>query len=268
MPVGQKLEEARKRKGVSLREVSESTKIRGDYLSAIESGNYEINLPEVYLRGFVRLYAKFLGLDQDAMVADLDADLGKSVSKSLKKSLGSIVSQENSDSPIQSSKPSSPSSSHHRVSSTKRMNISLPVVFSLAGVGATAAIVIIIYLLSKASDPESSGNQPPTISEVSSEALENEQNNKESISASHLLTISISADVKKLIVCDEGKSPPVFHEYDDLVSGWTQDIEFEGSFRCYSTQLENLIISVDGSTAKKVGGDRKGTGTFSWKPER
>ena len=28
MPVGQKLEEARKRKGVSLREVSESTKIR------------------------------------------------------------------------------------------------------------------------------------------------------------------------------------------------------------------------------------------------
>ena len=91
MPVGQKLEEARKRKGASLREVSESTKIRGDYLSAIESGNYEINLPEVYLRGFVRLYAKFLGLDQDAIVADLDSDIGKSVNKSSKKSLGSIV---------------------------------------------------------------------------------------------------------------------------------------------------------------------------------
>ena len=91
MPVGQKLEEARKRKGASLREVSESTKIRGDYLSAIESGNYEINLPEVYLRGFVRLYAKFIGLDQDAIVADLDSDIGKSVNKSSKKSLGSIV---------------------------------------------------------------------------------------------------------------------------------------------------------------------------------
>ena len=44
MPVGQKLEEARKRKGVSVREVSESTKIRGDYLSAIETGNYDIKL--------------------------------------------------------------------------------------------------------------------------------------------------------------------------------------------------------------------------------
>ena len=266
MPVGQKLEEARKRKGVSLREVSESTKIRGDYLSAIESGNYEINLPEVYLRGFVRLYAKFLGLDQDAMVADLDSDLGKSGNKSLKKSLGSIVSQDNADNPIQSSKATSPSSSHHRASSAKRKNISLPVILSLTGVGATAVIVIIIYLFSQGSDPEKAGNQQSKISEVTSETIENEQNNKEPISASHMLTISITGGVNKLIVCDEGKSPPVFHEYDNLVSGWTQDIEFEGSFRCYSTQLENLIISVDGSTAQKVGGDRQGTGTFSWKP--
>ena len=72
-------------------EVSESTKIRGDYLSAIEAGNYEINLPEVYLRGFVRLYSKFLGLDQDAMVTELDTELGKPNSRSVKKSLGSIV---------------------------------------------------------------------------------------------------------------------------------------------------------------------------------
>ena len=85
----------------------------------------------------------------------------------------------------------------------------------------------------------------------------------------HLMHTGNPIDLRHLLwVCDEGKSPPVFHEYDDLVSGWTQDIEFEGSFRCYATQLENLIISVDGSTAKKVGGDRKGTGTFSWKPNK
>ena len=96
MPVGQKLEEAIKRKGVSVREVSESTKIRGDYLSAIETGNYDIKLPEVYLRGFVRLYAKFLGLDQDALVADLDNELGKVSDKNAKKSLGSIVTNDNS----------------------------------------------------------------------------------------------------------------------------------------------------------------------------
>ena len=49
MAIGQKLEVARNRKGISLREASESTKIRGDYLSSFEAGNFDINLPEVYL---------------------------------------------------------------------------------------------------------------------------------------------------------------------------------------------------------------------------
>ena len=72
MAIGQKLEEARNRKGISIREASESTKIRGDYLSAFESGQFDVSLPEVYLRGFIRLYSRFLDLDQDAMLADLD----------------------------------------------------------------------------------------------------------------------------------------------------------------------------------------------------
>ena len=70
MAIGQKLEEARNRKGISLREASESTKIRGDYLTAFESSSFDINLPEVYLRGFVRLYARFLDLDQEADLLD------------------------------------------------------------------------------------------------------------------------------------------------------------------------------------------------------
>ena len=265
MPVGQKLEEARKRKGASLREVSESTKIRGDYLSAIESGNYEINLPEVYLRGFVRLYAKFLGLDQDAIVADLDSDIGKSVNKSSKKSLGSIVSQDSSESLVKPPTSSHPSANRPRDKSLQRKKISLPVILSLAGVGTSAVIVLLMYLLSNESSNKTD-DQQLTISEVSAVTSEGAQNSTDPISTSHLLKISIIADVKKLIVCDEGKSPPVFHEYDNLVSGWNEDIEFEKSFRCYSTELENLLISVDGTKAQKVGGDRKGVGTFSWKP--
>jgi len=85
MAIGQKLEEARNRKGISLREASESTKIRGDYLSAFEAGQFDIDLPEVYLRGFVRLYSRFLGLDQEAVLADLSMELGTSSSRSPKK---------------------------------------------------------------------------------------------------------------------------------------------------------------------------------------
>ena len=94
MAIGQKLEEARNRKGISLREASESTKIRGDYLSAFEAGQFDIDLPEVYLRGFVRLYSRFLGLDQEAVLADLSMEMGSS-SRSAKKSLGSLSVPDN-----------------------------------------------------------------------------------------------------------------------------------------------------------------------------
>ena len=66
MAIGQKLEDARNRKGISIREASESTKIRGDFLSSFEAGNFDINLPEVYLRGFIRVYARFLGIDPES----------------------------------------------------------------------------------------------------------------------------------------------------------------------------------------------------------
>ena len=90
MAIGQKLEEARNRKGISIREASESTKIRGNYLSAFEAGNFDLSIPDVYLRGFVKLYARFLDLDQEATVSDLDIELGASPRKPSRKSLGSL----------------------------------------------------------------------------------------------------------------------------------------------------------------------------------
>ena len=98
MAIGQKLEEARNRKGISIREASESTKIRGDYLSAFEAGNFDLSIPDVYLRGFVKLYARFLDLDQEATVSDLDIELGASPRKPSRKSLGSITKGDSIDS--------------------------------------------------------------------------------------------------------------------------------------------------------------------------
>lgn len=56
--IGERLEE-RKRKGISIREASESTKIRSDYLQKFESNTFEIGLPDIYVRGFLRSYAHF-----------------------------------------------------------------------------------------------------------------------------------------------------------------------------------------------------------------
>ncbi len=74
MTIGERLEEARKRKSVSIREAAEATKIRGDFLIAMESDEFdEVNLPEIYVRGFLKNYAKFLRLDADNILTDYDA---------------------------------------------------------------------------------------------------------------------------------------------------------------------------------------------------
>lgn len=78
--IGERLEEARKRKGVSIREASESTKIRGEYLHKFESNQFDLRLPEIYIRGFLKTYASFLKLPADKMVADYKA-LGLSEAK-------------------------------------------------------------------------------------------------------------------------------------------------------------------------------------------
>jgi transcriptional regulator with XRE-family HTH domain len=71
--IGERLEEARKRKGISIREAAEATKIRGDYLHKYESNQFDIKLPEIYVRGFLRTYANYLKLPGDKIVNDYSA---------------------------------------------------------------------------------------------------------------------------------------------------------------------------------------------------
>ena len=63
MSIGEKLQDARTRMGSSIREAAEATKIRGDVLAAFENNDFQVDLPDVYKRGFLRLYAKHLKLD-------------------------------------------------------------------------------------------------------------------------------------------------------------------------------------------------------------
>ncbi|PTX97933.1 helix-turn-helix domain-containing protein [Opitutus sp. ER46] len=71
--IGERLEEARKKKGVSIREAAEATKIRGDYLQKFESNQFDIGLTEIYTRGFLRTYANFLKVPADRIMSDYAA---------------------------------------------------------------------------------------------------------------------------------------------------------------------------------------------------
>ncbi|MEP7287585.1 MAG: RodZ domain-containing protein [Chloroflexota bacterium] len=70
--LGDQLRKAREARHLSLDQAEKQTRIRVKYLEALEQGNY-VGLPSaVQARGFLRNYARFLGLDADAMVAEYD----------------------------------------------------------------------------------------------------------------------------------------------------------------------------------------------------
>lgn len=72
--IGERLLEARQRRGVSIREAAEATKVRGDYLTAMENNQFDgIPLADVYRRGFLKIYARFLRLDPERVVSDFNA---------------------------------------------------------------------------------------------------------------------------------------------------------------------------------------------------
>jgi transcriptional regulator with XRE-family HTH domain len=60
---GKYLKAQRELRNVSLEEIAKSTKIREAFLRAIEEDNYELLPPTFYVKGFLTLYARHLGLD-------------------------------------------------------------------------------------------------------------------------------------------------------------------------------------------------------------
>ena len=71
--IGERLEDARKQKGISIRESAEATKIRGEYLQKFESNNFDLGLSEIYVRGFLRTYSQFLKIPADRILNDYAA---------------------------------------------------------------------------------------------------------------------------------------------------------------------------------------------------
>lgn len=67
-PQGQILKEARESKGLTLEAVHENTKIPLDVLKAIEEGYTVRTLSPFYLRGFMKMYANYLGISADEVV--------------------------------------------------------------------------------------------------------------------------------------------------------------------------------------------------------
>lgn len=72
--VGEVLRREREKQGLSIADVAEETSIRNVYLEAIEQGNYDALPGDVYAKGFIRNYSKFLQIDGDQLIREYDAE--------------------------------------------------------------------------------------------------------------------------------------------------------------------------------------------------
>ena len=71
--IGSALREARERLGLELGDVERDTRIRTRYLAALEQERFELLPGRAYAKGFLRVYAEFVGLDGKLLIEAFDA---------------------------------------------------------------------------------------------------------------------------------------------------------------------------------------------------
>lgn len=70
LTLGEKLRQAREERGISISEVAEQTRISSMYLEMIENDDYRTLPGGIFNKGFVKSYAKYVGLDEQEALQD------------------------------------------------------------------------------------------------------------------------------------------------------------------------------------------------------
>jgi hypothetical protein len=71
--IGNSLREARTRRGMEFAQAEQATKIRGKYLRALEEERFDVLPSETYVKGFLRTYADYLGLEGQLYVDEYNS---------------------------------------------------------------------------------------------------------------------------------------------------------------------------------------------------
>jgi hypothetical protein len=71
--IGTSLREARARRQIPIGQAEQATKIRGKYLRALEEERFDLLPSDTYVKGFLRTYADYLGLDGQLYVDEYNS---------------------------------------------------------------------------------------------------------------------------------------------------------------------------------------------------
>jgi cytoskeleton protein RodZ len=138
--IGNSLREARFRQQLEFGELEQATKIRSRYLRALEEESFDTLPAQTYVKGFLRTYADYLGLDGQLYVDEYNSRFG--------------AGEEEHREPVVARRTSSVRPQHRRLENRG-------VLFALAGIGALFALVIAAWKFSD-NGPQRIPNLPGT----------------------------------------------------------------------------------------------------------
>lgn len=228
--IGERLEEARKRQGISIREAAEATKIRSDFLDNMEQNLFNFQLPEIYRRGFLRVYGTYLKLDADKLLTDYNALLlGSSRARRGRGSYGTLEAGESEEAPV-----SAVAESAEAAEAASESPVSVDPHQYLKIGGVIVGTIVLLILLIVGTRAFFGGNDTPPSSPVAEEH------------GSVVLHYVFSGkdDISSLTISNNGKrlfSGPVR-------KGQKVPVSFEGEIEVLCTQVQNLAFETNGKT--------------------
>lgn len=254
--IGAKIEEARKRKGISLREAAEATKIRSDFLSHIEKGKFDYDLPDIYKIGFIKNYAKYLKLNPERILSQYQEQL-LSHSKNVKKTSADLfganlnLDQATGDPLLNdlTPKPSygkinvTPQSTQEEAGdanespSTTSSNKDLYIKTGIVGIGTLLFVFSAIWLIQSIVN---SNNEPTAIpsSNVTNQAQENASLTKEAYPLEEM-TLRASGEVYVIV---EQTNDKKFLLKQRLFKGEQETLKKRGPVKVYFTDGNHLTV--------------------------
>lgn len=267
MTIGERLEEARKRKGISIREAAEATKIRADYLMAMEDGSMNVPLPEIYRRGFLRNYAKFLKLDPDQVLTDYEAQTASRNSqhaahghhRGLRETFGRIELPGHDDPMAESEFTGRPKRQGDEGEedeggegeARKGDTLSqIPTRYLMAAVAVVAFIIVAVLVVLIVTLSGNDAEQPQTTASTNAPVTQNAsaQNNTRPNESSPYATDTLvirATDTVTLIVSNQNTNERLFRG--TLLAGESTDpIPRDGPLQVRFTDGEALILEYDG----------------------
>lgn len=227
------------------------TKIRTEYLSNFENDNFDFDLPDVYKRGFVKMYARFLKIDVTQFMADVDALMqGRGKSKGGREFFGRM-DLPNAGSSAQDSNPSSifnEGDSGVGVAFKKGGNPNVPAAERLElGTDKTlywkiglvcVGTVVVVGLIALLIQTIMSGGTP---------AQPGAQSGSQTVAQATVPTVVITANGDALVAVQELAEPNrVLIRNERLRAGESRTIHPNGEFRVVSDKIENVGVQING----------------------